>query len=75
VTSPLEGEYCFAGLSFTPKNVMVTISHQTGGNDQVSQVAVPPDGLGTCPGGTQALVTIYGAASGLKATPFYVVFN
>jgi len=68
------GQYCFSGLTFTPKNVVSTIDAASGGT---STSAVAHAALGTasvCPAGSQvAVVTANNNVPGDYGT--YVLFN
>lgn len=68
------GQYCFSGLSFTPKNVVSTIDAASGGT---STSAVAHAALGTasvCPAGAQvAVITANNDVPGDYGT--YVLFN
>jgi hypothetical protein len=68
------GEYCFSGLTFTPKNVVSTIDAASGGT---SMSAVAHAALGTasvCPSGTQvAVIAANNNVPGDYGT--YILFN
>jgi hypothetical protein len=68
------GQYCFSGLTFTPKNVVSTIDAASGGT---STSAVAHAALGTasvCPAGSQvAVITASNDVPGDYGT--YVLFN
>ena len=68
------GEYCFSGLTFTPKNVVSTIDAASGA---ASTSAVAHAALGTasvCPAGSQAaVITANNNVPGDYGT--YVLFN
>jgi hypothetical protein len=68
------GEYCFSGLTFTPKNVVSTVDAASGGT---SASAVAHAALGTasvCPAGSQvAVITANNNVPGDYGT--YILFN
>ena len=68
------GEYCFSGMTFTPKNVVSTIDAASGG---ASASAVAHAALGTanvCPANSQvAVITANNGVSGDYGT--YILFN
>jgi hypothetical protein len=57
---PEEGVYCISGLSFTPKNAIVTVdANETGGSESIAAAPLVHTGQGTassCPGGTQLTI-------------------
>jgi hypothetical protein len=75
VTQPVAGVYCFNGLSFTPKSVIVT-PEELGAGPITVVASATLRGNASCPGSEQASVTI-GALSGGGATShsFQVTFN
>ena len=77
VTHPATGYYCFTGLSFTPKNIVVAPNNIGPVFDTVAAGSIPASGqtFVTC-AGTQARATTWGvAAAALADRHFYVWFE
>ena len=73
------GEYCFGGLSFTPKSIIVSGDNTSGADATLATGMVPGDGVvaGTCPAGfTQARVrTVVSNTAALTDRRFVVWFE
>lgn len=77
VTHPAAGNYCFSGLSFTPKNINVSANNIGPVYDTLAAGSIPATGqvFVTC-AGAQARVTTWGvAAAALADRNFYVWFE
>ena len=75
VTRAQAGIYCFNGLAFTPKNIIVTPDSLFSTSGDLEDVYGGVDELPGCPGVEQANVFIYSNTSAFKDWAFYVVFN
>lgn len=79
VVSPGPGIYCFFGLTFSPKNMIVTIQRPlVSGSGSRPSALVGDDGTAPpalCPGAEQASVVTQNAAGANENTSFYVVFE
>jgi len=68
------GEYCFSGLSFTPKNVVATIDAASGATSTGAVAHVALGTASTCPSGSQvAVTTTNNNVAGDDGT--YILFN
>ena len=77
VTHPATGNYCFSGLSFTPKNIIVSANNIGPVYDTLPAGSIPTTGqtFVTC-AGAQARVTTWGVtAAALADRNFYVWFE
>ncbi len=77
VTNPTAGNYCFSGLSFTPKNIIVAANNIGPVYDTVAAGSIPASGqfFIIC-NGAQARATTWGiAAAALANRNFYVWFE
>ena len=72
------GIYCFNGLTFTPRNVLVTGDAVGGNNAQDNFMVASTEDNGQCPGVEQASVESRDdddtAAAALQTADFYIVF-
>jgi hypothetical protein len=79
VVSPGAGIYCFFGLTFSPKNIVVSVQRPTiSGSGSKAGVLIGDDGAAPpnlCPGTEQASVVIQNASGANENTNFYVVFE
>jgi Collagen triple helix repeat (20 copies) len=75
VTSPIDGFYCFNGLSFTPKSISVTPDSLTSSAADLEDAYGGLDDLPGCPGAEQAQVVVFNDAGALTDWAVYVVFN
>jgi hypothetical protein len=72
------GFYCFANLSFTPHNAVVTLEEPFPVGETLglaARVIIGPGVPFGCPAGTQTLVTIRKDAGGVEDHGFYILFN
>jgi hypothetical protein len=68
------GEYCFSGLSFTPKNVVASIDAASGAASTGAVAHVALGTASTCPSGSQvAVTTTNDSVAGNEGT--YILFN
>jgi hypothetical protein len=75
VTRPFQGVACISGLTFTPKNILVSVDAALGTPAaSTAQVALAPDNLGVC-AGAQAAVTLGDDAGANLDDSFYVVME
>lgn len=76
VTRPITGTYCF-DLPFNPNNVLVTNEANSDNDEVVSAVdEQSPDGLVSCPAGTEVEVTIFDVGTpAAENGDFYIQLN
>jgi hypothetical protein len=65
------GSYCFSGLSFTPRNAVVTIGANGGAAYAKAYLGV----TGACPAGTQVSVTTFSTTGAYADGEFMIAFN
>lgn len=73
VESTLAGMYCFTGLSFTPRNLVVTLTSGSAISAKGNLASIEPSGL--CPAETSAWVQAVTAVGSVTRNGFFVAFN